>query len=476
MIPPESSNQAPDSRVSTPAAPQSTQNSNAIAPSEPKQGRPWITVLTVVLVLIGVGFGWQWWRSRSAGQPGGPGAAQAQAAPVELETVQTDSVQEASEFVGTLESRNSVELGPEIDGRVSRIFVEPGERVAAGQPLVELSADQRQAEYASVLASVNSARAIRANAASEVQALQAERFANVAEVELQNENYRRIAALVEEGAFAQERLDTVERDRNTAIAQLNAIDRRIQAERANLAEAEAALVEAQANAAASNAELQDTVINAPFAGTVGDIPVKLGDYVQAGDSITSVTQSEALELEVSIPLERSADLQNGQRVELLNAQGQTLSTGRVSFISPQVNTAAQSILAKASFANPDGRLLAGQFVRARVIWNETPGVLIPSEAISRLGGQTFVFLAERSQPSTQSPGGQPPGEQPQLIARQREIKLGNIQGNRYHVLEGLRPGEQIVVSGVLNLFDGIPIMPMPATQPGAPASAPTQPQ
>ncbi|MDX2213667.1 MAG: efflux RND transporter periplasmic adaptor subunit [Oculatellaceae cyanobacterium bins.114] len=471
MTPPEPSNKAPDGSPSTSAIKTSSDSDFTVPyrPS-PRRGRPWLTALTVLLVLVGLGFGWQWWRSRSAGQVGGaPGAAQAQAAPVELETLKTANVQEASEFVGTLESRNSVELGSEIDGRISRIFVRPGDRVGAGQPLVELSADQRQAEYASVLASVNSARAIRANAASELQALQAERLANVADVELQNQNYRRIETLVEEGAFAQERLDTIARDRNAAIAQLNAVDRRIQAARANLAEAESALVEAQANAAASNAQLQDTVISAPFAGTVGDIPVKLGDYVQAGDQVTSVTQSQDLELEIAIPLERGADMRSGQRVELLDIQGKAIATGQLDFISPQVNSAAQSILVKARFANPGERLLAGQFVRARVIWNETPGVLVPSAAISRLGGQTFVFVAERSQP----PAGQPAEGQPQLIARQREVKLGDIQGNSYHVLEGLQAGEQIVVSGVLNLADGIPIMPLTDAPPTA---APQPPQ
>ncbi|MBD2464178.1 efflux RND transporter periplasmic adaptor subunit [Oscillatoria sp. FACHB-1407] len=466
MTPPEPSNKLPDGSPSN-ATIKTTNDSDIAIPyrPSPKQGRPWLTALMVLLVLLGLGFGWQWWRSRSAGQAGGPpGAAQAQAAPVELETLQTGNVEEASEFVGTLESRNSVELSPEIDGRVSRIFVDPGDRVAAGQPLVELSADQRQAEYASVLASVNSARAIRANATSELQALQAERLANVAEVELQNAEYQRISALVSEGAFAQQQLDTVQRDRNTAIAQLNAIDRRIQASRANLAEAEAALAEAQANAAASNAQLQDTVISAPFAGTVGDIPVKLGDYVQAGDQVTSVTQSQELELEIAVPLERGSDLRNGQRVELLDVQGNPIGTGQLSFIAPQVNSAAQSILVKANFANPNGRLLAGQFVRARVIWSETSGILVPTAAISRLGGQTFVFVAERSQPQP----GQPAEGQPQLIARQREVKLGDLQGNSYHVLEGLQPGEQIVTSGVLNLADGIPIMPMSDAPPAAP--------
>lgn len=440
----------------------------------PRKGFPWLTALSVLVVLLGLGFGWRWWQSRNAAAPGGPGAAQAQAAPVELQTVETSTVSESSEFVGTLTSRRSVDLRPEIDGRITEILVQPGDTVEVGQPLVLLSPDQRAAEYASVLAAVNSARATRASAASELQALQAERIAAVAEVDLQNENFRRTSQLVQEGALSQDELDQVERDRRSAIATLNATDQRIQASRANLAESEAALQQAQANAAASNAQLQDTVIEAPFAGTIGDIPAKIGDFVNAGDIVTSVTQDQALELEISIPLERGPDLRTGQRVELIDPQGNPLTVGRINFTAPQVNTAAQSILVKANFDNPDGRLRAGQFVRARVIWDESPGVLVPTAAISRLGGETFVFVAETpSAEAGQSEAGQPeagqappqagqaPAEAPSLIARQKPVELGDLQGNNYHVIEGLEPGEQVVVSGVLNLADGIPIAPQP---------------
>jgi multidrug efflux pump subunit AcrA (membrane-fusion protein) len=442
----------------------------------PRKGRPWLTALSIVILLLGLGFGWRWWQLRNASAPGGagPGAAQAQAAPVELETVETSTISESSEFVGTLISRRSVDLRPEIDGRITEILAQPGEAVEVGQPLVLLSPDQRAAEYASVLAAVNSARATRASAASELQALQAERVAAVAEVDLQNENFRRTSQLVQEGALSQDQLDQVERDRRSAIATLNATDQRIQASRANLAESQAALEQAQANAAASNAQLQDTVIEAPFAGTIGDIPAKIGDFVNAGDIVTSVTQDQALELEISIPLERGSDLRTGQRVELIDPQGNPLTVGRINFTAPQVNTAAQSILVKANFDNPDGRLRAGQFVRARVIWDESPGVLVPTAAISRLGGETFVFVAETPSAEARQPEagqappqpGQASAEAPSLIARQKPVELGDLQGNNYHVIEGLEPGEQVVVSGVLNLADGIPIAPQPQQSAG----------
>ncbi len=420
--------------------------------------KPWWIALGIVFLLVGGGFGWRWWQSNQAQTGADPAAAaQAQSVRVRLETVQTSLVQDYDSFVGNLESRQSVILRPEIEGRVSQIYVQSGDRVEAGTPLIQLKPDKREAELASVLASVNSARAIRANAAAELQALEAERAAAVAEVELQEEEFQRYQSLVAEGALPRQELDRTNRDRRSAIAQLNAIEQRIEAARSSLVEAEAGLQQAQANANLASAQLEDTTIVAPFAGIVGDIPVRIGSFVGTSDELTTVTASQSLDLRLSIPIERRRDLRQGLRVELSDARGNPLGTGQISFISPQVTANAQSILAKATFPNPDGQLLDQQFVRARVIWSENSGVVVPTSAVSRLGGQTFVFVAE--QPETAG--------QTQLIARQRSIKLGELQGNNYQVIEGLEPGEAIVVSGILKVRDGVPITtePQPPQQP-----------
>lgn len=416
--------------------------------------RPWWIALGIVLLLVGGGLGWRWWQSNQARTGAEPAAAaQAQSVTVRLKTVQTSTVEDSDSFVGNLESRQSVTLRPEIEGRVSQIYVQSGDRVEAGTPLIQLKPDKREAELASVLASVNSARAIRANAASELQALEAERAAAVAEVELQKEEFQRYQSLVEAGALPRQELDRTNRDRRSAIAQLNAIEQRIQAARSSLAEAEAGLQQAQANTNLASAQLEDATIVAPFAGIVGDIPVRIGSFVGTSDELTSVTTSQSLDLRLSIPIERRRDLRQGLRVELSDARGNPLGTGQISFISPQVTANAQSILAKATFPNPDGQLLDQQFVRARVIWSENPGVVVPTSAVSRLGGQTFVFVAEPQEaPEQQTSEGQT-----QLIARQRSVQLGELQGNNYQVIEGLEPGEAIVVSGILKVRDGVSI-------------------
>ncbi|MGB3519171.1 MAG: efflux RND transporter periplasmic adaptor subunit [Elainellaceae cyanobacterium] len=434
-------------------SPSSDREASSSTPSSSSK-RPWLIGLGIILLLVGGGVGWRWWMSSQAGggapegmmMPGG-------GLPVQLETVERSPIEESSEFIGNLESRNSVSLRPEIEGRVVEIYAEPGQQVEAGTPIVQLSPDELQADLASLLADINSARAIRASSASEVDALVADRVAAVAEVDLQQEEFNRASALVEEGAFPQQQLDLAARNLDSAIAQLNALDQRIEAARANLAESEAALERAQADAASANARLQDTVVVAPFSGTLGDIPVKVGDFVSRGDILTSVTQDQTLELRLSVPIERRPLMRNGLPVELVDTQGTTLRQGQVSFIAPQVEPGAQTVLAKASFSNGDRRLLDGQSVRARMIWNQENGILIPTEAIARIAGQTFVYIAVAPPPSEDG------SEGPALIAQQRQVTLGSIQGNRYQVLEGLEPGEQLIVSGILNLSDGVPIMP-----------------
>lgn len=407
----------------------------------------WFSLIGLALLLAGLGFGWRWWQGRQSAAQAPPDAARASA--VSLETLDTGTVQETSEFVGNLDSLNSVQLRPEVSGRVSQIFVQAGDRVETGARLIQLNPDVRQAEVASSQAAVNSARAARSTANQELQALQAGRGEAIAEVDLQNAEYQRRLQLFRAGAVSRSELDIRERDRRSAIARLNAANQRIEAARARLSESESAVQQAQAQVDAAQATLQNNTVTAPFAGTVGDIPVKVGEFVATEDVMGTLTQNNQLELRLSIPVERSSVLRPGLRVELSDAQGKPLGVGQISFVESRVQAAAQSILAKAVFNNAQGQLRDNQFVRSRVVWSEKPGVLVPTTAVSRFAGQPFVFVAKQQQAE-----GQPP-----LVAEQRPVKLGALQGNRYQVLDGVQAGEQIVVSGTLGLMNGAPINP-----------------
>jgi RND family efflux transporter MFP subunit len=443
MMPSDSSD-----RITTPVI-ADHHESSSVLPSRPHRRTFWISLLGLALLITGIGFGWRLWQgNRSTAQS--QSAAQ-RAASVKLTTVNLGTVQESAEFVGNLDSLNSLQLRPEVNGRVSQIFVRSGDRVEAGTRLIELNPDVQQAEVAGSQANVNSAIAARNTAQQELQALQAEREAAVAEVDLQNTEYQRRAQLFQAGAISRSELDVRDRDRRAASARLRAANERVQAARASLTEAGAAVEQAQAQADAANATLQNGTITAPFAGIVGDVPIKVGDFVSTTDTLGSLVQNNQLELRLSVPLERAPLLRTGLPVELSDPQGKPLGTGRINFVEPQVQANAQSILAKAIFDNPQGQLRDQQFVRSRVIWSTRSGILVPTTAISRFAGQPFVFVAKPQQVE-----GQPP-----LVAEQRPVKLGSLQGNQYHVLEGLQAGERIVVAGTLGLANNAPLNAQP---------------
>ncbi|GAB4376747.1 MAG: efflux RND transporter periplasmic adaptor subunit [Elainellaceae cyanobacterium] len=388
-------------------------------------------------------------------------AAQEQGQPpvaVELQQVETATVRETSEFVGALEAQERVALRPETQGRVVSVLVNSGEAVQPGQPIIELKADRSQAEVQGATADVDVARAAISAAEAELRTAQAERESAAADQTFAQSEYDRRRVLVEEGALPEIDLDSLTRQLEAANADLNASEQQVASAQDRLEQARAQLGRAQADQAAVTSDLEDSLVRAPIAGVMGDIPVKVGDYVTTSDTLTSIIQNTSLELNVSVPIERAPQLRVGLPVELLNEQGNPLTTGQISFVSPEVNATQQAVLAKASFPNQQGQLKDGQFVRARIVWQSGPGILVPTEAVTRIAGQTFVYVAQAAEPTPES-------EQPQQTVRQQPVTLGAIQGNSYQVISGIELGDEIVTAGVLNLSDGAPIM---VGEPGQP--------
>ena len=426
--------------------------SSSVSSQTPTQ-RNWLVWLAILIVLAGGGFAI--WRlfGRGGGPPaemmgGGP-------VPVTIEEMQPATLRDQATFVGTLDAQAGVVLQPEANGRITRIYVSSGDQVAAGDPVMELSADRSQAELSAALASVSAAQSARDNARAQLQSLVAQRIRIEADVKLQNTEFERTQRLVTAGAQSQQELDEVERDRDSAVASLDAAREEIGAAQASLSQAEAFLEQSQATAEATREDLLDRTVTAPIAGVVGDIPIELGDYVQPGATLTTITQNEELELEVDIPAEQIDEIQLGMPVELLTFSGdEPVATGSISFISPQTDIATQTVLAKARFSNLTGRLQDNQRVDVRVVLDERPGLLVPATAITRLGGQSFVYVAAEA-PAPEE--GQPPVEGP--VAQLRPVTLGAMQGNDFQVLDGLSAGEEIVLTGLLNLQDGVPIAP-----------------
>ena len=209
-----------------------------------------------------------------------------------------------------------------------------------------------------------------------------------------------------------------------------------------IAQAEAEVAGAMAEVQSLRVELADRKVVAPFAGVVGNIVAKMGDFVSKGDTITTLTANQVLDMNLSIPLERRADLRVGLPVEITSPEGKSLGIGRVSFISPTVSD-SQTVLAKADVNNLTGDLRDGQFVSAKVIWNQRRGMVVPMTAVGFQGEQRFVYVVT--------------GVGEERKAKRQIVELGLVKGDFAEVVSGLQPGQELIVSGVQKLQDGTDI-------------------
>ncbi len=433
------------------------------------------SIIAVTLVSLGIG-GCGGDKEEQANTP--------QAIAVQLKTIESATVVDSSEYVGTLQARDRVSLAPRTEGRILEIFVRQGDRIQQGDPIVRLEPTQEQENVNAATASVNvekarlrqvqaelrTAEANRAAAAAEVESAKADVQDAKAAVELAQINLERSKMLVEGGALAQQDLDDDNLDLKSSVAQLNsrketlnaaseslqAAEKQVEQARANIESQNATIKQAEAELGSISQNLAFNTINAPINGIVGSFDdKKVGDYVNVGEQLTTITNNQSFELNINIPVEYRDRLKPGLSVETINEDGSPGVEGEISYIAPLVQQNTQSILTKVTFPNQNS-LKDREYVRVRVIWDKKPGVLIPTTAVSTLGGQNFVYIA--TEDNSQEEGNNESSSS-SLIAQQQPIKLGSIQAQDYQVLSGIQEGDRIAVSNILSLRDGTPIKP-----------------
>jgi RND family efflux transporter MFP subunit len=332
-----------------------------------------------------------------------------QALPVQTIPVDLAPVAESSEYVATIKSRRSATLMPQVSGILTQILVRSGDRVRVGQELMDIDPRQQQATVDSERATEQQKKAVY--------------------------DYNTIE------------LDRQKKLFEAGVTSRDAYDQAQQAFQNSKADYESA-VEARKT---QEQLLGYYTVRAPFDGIVGDIPVHVGDYVSQSSSpgtvLTTVDENRDLEAYIYVPAERSRDVRPGLGVDLVDNAGNVLEKTKIDFISPQVDSGLQGILLKAPVHSAE-LLRNAEIVRARVIWDTRPRAVVPVLAVTRLGGQTFVYLA-------QNQGGK-------YIAKQQPITVGDTVGNDYAVQSGLKQGDMVIVSGTQFLMDGAPVMPIPS--------------
>ena len=330
-----------------------------------------------------------------------PGAGAPPAMPVQVQIAQAVKIPQTTEYLSILKSRHSAAINPQVEGQITKIFVKSGDQVKAGAPLLQIDPLKQEA-------TVNSQEATRA-------AQEANR--RLAQVSLE-----RAKKLYAAGVISKQDLDNAQSNFDAVDAQVKALEEQVKQQKV---------------------ELRYYTVSAPMNGIVGDIPVRMGDRVTVSTLLTTVDEPGALEAYIYLPADRAKELRLGLPVRLLDENGNAAANTRITFISPQVETDTQTILAKATVENSHAKLRIAQQVRAEVTWGTHEGPVVPVLAVNRINGQFFVFLAV-----TEGKG---------AVARQKKLTLGDTFGNSYAVLDGLKAGDHLIVSGTQFLQDGFPV-------------------
>ena len=346
--------------------------------------------------------------------PAAPAGPAMQAMPVQVKVVQSQKISDSSEYLAILKSRHSAVINPQVEGQITKIFVKSGDHVKAGAPLLQIDPLKQQATLGSQEAS---------RAAQE---------ANLRYAQTQLERERK---LFEAGVVSKQEFDNAQTNHDAAVAQLKSLGEQVNQQQV---------------------ELRYYRVAAPMAGIIGDIPVREGDRVAVTTMLTTVDEPGSLEAYIYIPAERGKDVHLGLPVHLLDESGKPLSDAHITFVSPEVDNDTQTILAKASIENPKGQLRVSQQMRAQVVWSNHQGPVVPVLSVTRISGRFFVFLAVKDASGT--------------VARQKGLTIGDTVGNDYVVLDGLKPGDHLIVSGTQFLQDGMPVVEQIQNASAAPAA------
>jgi membrane fusion protein (multidrug efflux system) len=351
-------------------------------------------------------------------------------------------VQRRVEAVGSLFPFEEVTVSSEVEGRIDRVYVDVGDRVGRGQPLVKilpvelgLGLDQEQAALRQIEARLappeGQARLARPQDAAEVRKAEADR--KDAEQKFQRARELWDQGLIARGAFdeAQARYDAARAGYDMALQNV----RTLQAE-ASQRSAAVALAEKK---------LGDSVIRAPFAGQVRDRLVTPGQYVRVQTPVMVVVDSDPLRVRLKVPERMAGWIAVGQPVTVqVEAYPARSFAGKVSRINPSVDPQARTFEVEALLENPDGALKPGFFARARIASSHVDRALVvPREALRYVYGVYKVYAVDEGK------------------MRERDVKLGSREGEEVEVVEGVEEGERVAV-------------PVPGAEPtdGAPVASP----
>jgi RND family efflux transporter MFP subunit len=362
------------------------------------------------------------------------------AKPVKIEPVSQESVTRSVEVVGTLAAVDEVTVSSEADGIVSRILHDLGDRVHAGDALVEL--DREKAEYNLAQQRAALDRALAQYGAPDSSHLPpVERTPDVqkarAEMVQAQQSYDRAKELMNRQLVPRQTLDDADAMLQAKRAVYDSSLQNAKNLEANIAAAEAAMKLA-------DRQLRDTYIRAPFDGYVQRRFVNVGQLVKGSGTpvpVMAVVRIDPLKVTSEIPEKMVPWITVGQPVELhVDAYPDKAIAGKMSRLSPAVNTATRAFPFEALVPNSDALLKPGTFARVKVQTNKTDQVLtLPYAALQYRYGVNRVFVVNGDH----------------LVAK--ELKVGERLGDRIEIVSGVNAGDPVAMTDVDKLVDGLKV-------------------
>lgn len=397
----------------------------------------------------------------SKSKNGGHAAAQAAPPTVVVASVNQKTVPIYSEYVGQTRADNTVELRARVEGVLQKVYFREGTPVKKGQLLFTI--DKRPFE-----AALQSAKAVAAKAASDLA--QAQQRTDVIQAQAQlaeaqavfvraDQDVKRLAPLAKEKAVTEQDLDA-------AIANQKSAKATVDARQANLTNLEAAvkytIERAKAEVSAAHARVTQAQLDlsycdvySPLAGTIGFLQVDEGNLVGRGEAtlLATVSASDPLLVDFSVSEieylkltdpETAGDRAGALRFDLiLSDESVHPHQGIFRVLDRTVDPTTGTVKVEAAFPNPGGYLRPGQFARLRVAVAERENaILVPQRAVQELQGSKTVMVVDA-----------------QNVVSVRSIKLGDKSDKDVVVLDGLNPGERVIVEGMQKVRPGSQVNP-----------------
>ena len=301
--------------------------------------------------------------------------------------------------VGTLKALQGVDLSLETAGTVTDVQFQSGQKVKAGQPIVQLDSDVEKALLETAMADLG----------------------------LSTVNYNRGSQLVGSQAISKG-----EFDRLLAIMKKD-----------------------QATVNQLKASLAKKRILAPFSGTIGIRQVDVGDYVASGTMIATLQDLSSLYVDFFVPEQSIPKIGIGQSVQVIvAAYPKETFPGTISAINPKVENTTRNVQVRATLANPDGKLLPGMFASLQVLLPDPqPRIVVPESAITYTlyGNSLYVVAQKKAEDGSVVKDDK---GQPVLIAERRFIETGERRDGRVMITKGVQNGEKVVTAGQIKLDNG----------------------